>query len=90
MQTVLGNFETPLQLFFMTQAVLYAVEGEFSSNACRKLMTRKIKNPRHEKSAQMVLKLTNKLQMVEIEIDSRSSRIELLFPGFSFSPKKQR
>ena len=34
-------------------------------------MTRTIKNPQHGIRAQMVLKLTNKLKMVEIETDSR-------------------
>ena len=34
-------------------------------------MTRTIKNPQHEIREQMVLKLTNKLQMVEIENGSR-------------------
>ena len=33
-------------------------------------MTRTIKNPQHGIRAQMVLKLTNKLKMVEIETDS--------------------
>ena len=34
-------------------------------------MTRTIKNPQHGIRAQVVLKLTNKLQMAEIETDSR-------------------
>ena len=34
-------------------------------------MTLKIKTPQHRIRAQMVLKLTNKLKMVEIETDSR-------------------
>ena len=34
-------------------------------------MTLKIKNPKHGIRMQMVLKLTNKLKMVEIETDSR-------------------
>ena len=35
------------------------------------VMTRTIKNPHNGIRAQMVLKLTNKLQMAEIETDSR-------------------
>ena len=50
---------------------MYAANGGFSSNAYRKLMTRTIRNPRHGIRAQMVLKLTNILQMAEIETDSR-------------------
>ena len=34
-------------------------------------MMLKIKNPKHGIRMQMVLKLTNKLKMVEIETDSR-------------------
>ena len=34
-------------------------------------MTRTIKNPQHGIRAQMVLKITKKLKMVEIETDSR-------------------
>ena len=34
-------------------------------------MARTIKNPQHGIRAHMVLKLTNKLQMAEIETDSR-------------------
>ena len=37
----------------------------------RKFMMLKIKNPKHGIRMQMVLKLTNKLKMVEIETDSR-------------------
>ena len=51
--------------------MLYAANGEFSSNSRRKLMARTIKNPQHGINAQMVLKATNKLQMVKIETDSR-------------------
>ena len=72
MLTILGNFEILLQLFFYDsiRAVLYAASKEFSSNACRKLLMRTIKNPQHGIRVQMVLKLTNKLKMVEIETDS--------------------
>ena len=52
------------------RVVLYAANREFSSNACKKLMTRTIKNPQHGIRAQMVLKLTKKLKMVETETDS--------------------
>ena len=70
---MVGYFEIPLQLFFydLIRAVLYAANREFSSNACRKLMTRTIKNPQHGIIMQMVLKPTNKLKMVEIETGSR-------------------
>ena len=69
---MLANFENPLQLFYdSSSAVLYAANGEFSSNACIKLMKRAIENPQHGKRAPMVLKLTNKQQMPEIETDSR-------------------
>ena len=34
-------------------------------------MMRKIKNPQHGIRAKMLLKLTNKLKMVEIETDNR-------------------
>ena len=56
--------------YYSSRAVLYAATGEFSSNACRKLMTHTIKNPQHGIRAQMALKLTNKLQMAEIEANS--------------------
>ena len=45
--------------------------GNFLQMPAEKLMTRTIKNPQHGITAQMVLKLTNKLQMAEIETDSR-------------------
>ena len=73
MQTVLANLEIPLQLFFydLTSAVLYAANSEFSSNACRKLMTRTIKYRQDGFRVKLVLNLTNKLRMVETEFDSR-------------------
>ena len=52
------------------QGSLYAANREISSNACRKLMARTIKNPHHGIRAQMILKLINKLKMVEIETGS--------------------
>ena len=61
----------PNILYDSSRAVLDAANREFSSNAYRKLMKRTIKNPQHGIKAHMVLKLTNKLQMAEIEIDSR-------------------
>ena len=65
MKTVLTNFEIPLQLFFMTQTVqfLYAANGDFSSNACRKLKTISIRDRLDGIRAQMVLKLISKIQM---------------------------
>ena len=50
MSTMLENFKIPLHFFYdSNKAGLYAVNGEFSSNACRQLMTSTIKNPQHEK-----------------------------------------
>ena len=68
-----GEFWNSALIIFYdsSRAVLYAADGEFSSNAYRKLMPRTIKNIQHGIRAQMVHKLTNKLQMVEIETDSR-------------------
>ena len=69
-----GEFRNSTPIIFMTQAgaVLCAANEEVSSNACRKLMRRRtIKNPQHGIRAQMVLKLTNKLQKAEIETNSR-------------------
>ena len=65
MKTVLANFEIPLQLFFYdsNSAVSYASNGDFSSNACRKLKTISIKNRQDGIRAQMVLKLISKIQM---------------------------
>ena len=40
---------------------------KFSLNACRKLTRRTFKNLQHGIRAQMMLKLTKKLKMVEIE-----------------------
>ena len=51
-------------------AVLYAANREFSSNACRKLMTRTIKNREDGIRVKIVLNLINKLKMVETEFDS--------------------
>ena len=59
---------------------MYAANGEISSNACRKLMTRTIKNPQHGIRAQMVLKLINckwrKLKLTAA-LMSRSERVSL-------------
>ena len=67
--------------YYLSRAVLYAATGEFSSNACRKLMMHTIKNPQHGIRAQMVLKLTNKLQMAEMNLTaaftSSSERVSL-------------
>ena len=67
----------------MTQAGhgLYAANGKFSSNACRKLMTQTIKNLQHGIRAKMVLKLTNKIKMAELKLTaaftSRNERVSL-------------
>ena len=44
-----GEFwnSVPISFYDSSSAVLYAANGEFYSNACRKLMTRTIKNPQH-------------------------------------------
>ena len=63
MKSVLENFQIPLQSFFMTQTVqfLYATNGDFSSNACRKLKTISIKNRQDGIRVQMVVKLISKI-----------------------------
>ena len=77
-----GEFRNSAPIIFdnKSRAVLYAANGEFSSNACRKLMTRTIKNPQHGIRAQMVLKLTNykwrKLKLTAA-LTSRSERVSL-------------
>ena len=67
-----GYFEIPLQLlFFMTQAGKFGTvycNGKFSSNVHTMMHT--FKNPQNRIRAQMVVKLTNKLQLAEIETDS--------------------
>ena len=67
-----GEFRNSIPIIFYdsSRAILCATKEEFSSNACRKLMTRTIKNPQHGIRAQIVLKLTNKLT-------SRSERVSL-------------
>ena len=67
---MLWNF-APITFDDSSRAVLYTADWEFSSNASRKLMTCTIKHSQHGTRAQMVLKLINKLQMAEIETDSR-------------------
>ena len=52
-------------------AVLYAANRDFSSNACRKLMTRTIENRQDGIRVKIVLNLINNLKMVETEFDSR-------------------
>ena len=68
-----GEFRNsaPIIFFDSINAVLYAANSEFSSNACRKLMTRTIKNGQDGIRVKIVLNLTNKLRMVETEFDSR-------------------
>ena len=61
----------PFNYFYDSgRAVLYSANGDFFSNASRKLRICTFKNPQHGIRAQMVLKLKNKLQMTEIEKDS--------------------
>ena len=61
----------PINFCDSSRAVLYAANREFFSNACKRLMLHTIKNPQHGMRAQMLLKLTNRLQMAEIKTDSR-------------------
>ena len=68
-----GEFRnsTPIIFCDSISAVLYAANRGFSSNACRKLMTRTIKNRQCVIRVKIVLNLINKLKMVETEFDSR-------------------
>ena len=68
-----GEFRNsaPIIFYDSISAVLYAANREFSSNACRKLMTRTVKNRQDGIRVQIVLNLINKLKMVETEFDSR-------------------
>ena len=68
-----GEFRNsaPIIFYDSISAVLYAANREFSSNACRKLMTRTIKNRQDRIRVKFVLNSTNKLKMVETEFDSR-------------------
>ena len=67
-----GEFRNsaPIIFYDSISAVLYAASREFSSNACRKLMTRTIKNPQDGIRVKIVLNLINKLKMVETEFHS--------------------
>ena len=65
------DLNRPIIVYDSIRAVLYAANREFFSNACRKLMARTIKTPQHGIRAQMVLKFTNKLKIVETENDNR-------------------
>ena len=60
---------------------MYASNGGFSSNACRKLMTSTIKNPQHGIRVQLVLKLTNDYKWRKLKLTaaltSRSERVNL-------------
>ena len=51
----------PIIFYESNSAVLYAANGVFSSNACRKLKTISIKNRQDGIRAQMVLKLISKI-----------------------------
>ena len=68
-----GEFRNsaPIIFYDSISTILYAANREFSSNACRKLMARTIKNRQDEIRAKIVLNLINKLKMVETEFDSR-------------------
>ena len=68
-----GEFRNsaPIIFYDLISAVLYAANREFSSNACRKLMTRTIKNRQNGIRVKIVLNFINKLKMVETEFDSR-------------------
>ena len=62
----------PIIFYDSISAVLYAANREFSSNACRKLITRTIKNHQDGIRVKIVLNLTKKLKMVKTEFDSRT------------------
>ena len=68
-----GKFwnSAPVVFYDPIRAVFYAANREFSLNACRKSIMRTIKNPQDGIRVKIVLKLTNKLKMVEIETISR-------------------
>ena len=54
-------YSAPIIFYDSNSAVLYAANGDFSSNACRKLKTISIKNRQDRIRAQMVLKLISKI-----------------------------
>ena len=63
---------------------MYAANGEFSLNACRKLIMRSVKkSPARNKSANGVE--TDKLQIAKLNLTcaltSRSERISLIYDG---------
>ena len=60
-----GEFRNfaPIIFYDSNSAVLYDANGDFSSNACRKLKTIPIKNRQDVIRAQIVLKLISKIQM---------------------------
>ena len=60
----------PVIFYDSISAVLYAANWKFYSNARRKSIMRTIKNPQGGIRVKIVLKLTNKLKMFEIETDS--------------------
>ena len=68
-----GEFRNsaPTIFYDSISAVLYAANREFSSNACRKLMTCTIKNRQDGIRVKIVLNFINKLKMVKTEFDSR-------------------
>ena len=57
------DFAASIIFYDSKRAVLYAANGDFSSNACRKLKTISIKNCQDGIRAQMVLKRISKKQM---------------------------
>ena len=68
-----GEFRNsaPIIFYYSISAVLYAANREFSSNACRKLMTRAIKNHQDGIRVKIVLNFTKKLKTAETEFDRR-------------------
>ena len=69
-----GEFRNsaPIIFYDSISAVLYAANREFSSNACRKLISRTIKNRQNGIRVKIVLNLTKKLKMVTTEFDNRT------------------
>ena len=67
----------PIIFYDSISAVLYAANREFSSNACRKLMTRTIKNRHDGIRVKIVLNLTNRKWLELILTAALTSRSEI-------------
>ena len=68
----------PIIFYDSISAVLYAANRDFSSNACRKLMTRTIENRQDRIRVKIVLNLINNLKMVKLNLTAAlTSRSEI-------------